>query len=63
MGVVLMSKRELDRIDVLARLGGGWLTTLAAADLMRVTLRQTHRLLKRYREVVGTWRVSDGLLS
>ena len=49
MGVVLMSKRELNRIDVLARLGGGWLTTLAAADLMRVTLRQTHRLLKRYR--------------
>jgi transposase len=49
MGVVLMSKRELNRIDVLARLDGGRLTTLAAADLMRVSLRQTHRLLKRYR--------------
>jgi transposase len=49
MGVVLMSKRELNRIDVLARLDGGQLTTSAAADLMRVTLRQTHRLLKRYR--------------
>ncbi len=49
MGVVLMSKRELHRIDVLARLDGRRLTTLAAADLMRVTLRQTHRLLKRYR--------------
>jgi hypothetical protein len=49
MGVVLMSKRELNRIDVLARLDGRRLTTLAAADLMRVTLRQTHRLLKRYR--------------
>jgi transposase len=50
MGVVLMSKRELNRIDVLARLDGGRLTSAAAADLMRLTLRQTHRLLKRYRE-------------
>src|SRR5712672_4378802 len=49
MGVVLMSKRELNRIDVLARLDGGRLTSAAAADLMRLTLRQTHRLLKRYR--------------
>src|ERR1700761_5478060 len=50
MGVVLMSKRELNRIDVLARLDAGRLTSLAAADLMRVTVRQTHRLLKRYRD-------------
>ena len=50
MGVVLMSKRELNRIDVLARLDGGRLTTAAAADLMRLTRRQTHRLLKRYRD-------------
>jgi transposase len=49
MGVVLMSKRELNRIDVLARLDSRRLTTSAAADLMQVTLRQTHRLLKRYR--------------
>src|SRR3982075_2431754 len=50
MGVVLMSKRELNRIDILARLDGSRLTTAAAADLMRLTRRQTHRLLKRYRE-------------
>ena len=50
MGVVLMSKRELNWIDVVARLDGGRLTTMAAADLMRVTVRQTHRLLKRYRD-------------
>ena len=49
MGVVLMSKRELNRIDLLARLDGRRLTASAAADLMRVTVRQTHRLLKRYR--------------
>src|ERR1700753_2004838 len=50
MGVVLMSKRELNRIDVLARLGVGRVTILAGAVLMRVTVRQTHRLLKRYRD-------------
>src|SRR3954447_11052508 len=50
MGMVLMSKRERNRIDVLARLDGGQLTTAAAAYLMRLTLRQTHRLLKRYRD-------------
>jgi hypothetical protein len=50
MGVVLMSKRELNRIDVLARLDGRRLTASAAADLMRLTTRQTHRLLKRYRD-------------
>jgi hypothetical protein len=48
MSVVLISKRELNRIDVLARLDGGRLT--ASADLMRVTLRQIHRWLKRYRD-------------
>src|ERR1700694_789006 len=50
MGVVLMSKREMNRIDVLARLDGHRLTASAAADLMRLTQRQTHRLLKRYRD-------------
>jgi hypothetical protein len=40
MGVVLMSKREMNRIDVLARLDGGRLTIAAAADLMRLTQRQ-----------------------
>src|SRR3982074_2318800 len=50
MGVVLMSKRELNRIDILARLDGGRLTTAAAPELMRLTRRQTHRLLKRYRD-------------
>src|SRR6266550_1235528 len=50
MGVVLMSKRELNRIDILARLDGGRLTTAAAADLMTITLRQTYRLLRRYRD-------------
>src|SRR3979490_2168772 len=59
MGVVLMSKRELNRIDILARLDGGRLTTAAAADLMRLTRRQTHRLLKRYRDG-GAAAIADG---
>src|SRR3979409_1501402 len=50
MGVVLMSKRELNRIDVLARLDGGRLETSGGAGLVRLTTRQTHRLLKRYRD-------------
>src|SRR6202165_1323825 len=50
MGMVVMSKRELNRLDVLARLNSDRLTARAAAELMTVTLRQTYRLLRRYRD-------------
>ena len=50
MSVVLMSKRELNRLDVLARLDRDRLTVLAAAGLMNVTPRQTYRLLRGYRD-------------
>jgi transposase len=50
MSVVLMSKRELNRLDVLARLNSNRLTVAAAAGLMNVTPRQTYRLLSRYRD-------------
>src|SRR5271154_3856960 len=50
MGMVVMSKRELNRLDVLARLDGDRLTARAAAELMAVSLRQTYRLLSRYRD-------------
>jgi hypothetical protein len=36
MGVVLMSKRELNRIDVLARLDGRRLTISAAAAIPKI---------------------------
>ena len=49
MSVVLMSKRELNRLEVLARLDSDRLTIAAAAGLMNVTLRQTYRLLSKYR--------------
>jgi Homeodomain-like domain len=50
MGMVVMSKRELNRLDVLARLDSDRLTARAAAELMAITLRQTYRLLRRYRD-------------
>src|SRR5260221_11153759 len=50
MGMVVMSKRELNRLDVLARLGRDRLTARAAAELMAITPRQTYRLLRKYRD-------------
>ena len=50
MGMVLMSKRELNRIDVLARLESGRLTPVVAAELLRVSERQVYRLQRRFRE-------------
>jgi len=50
MSVVLMSKRELNRIEVLARLDSDKLTVAAAAGVMNVTPRQAYRLLGRYRD-------------
>src|SRR4051794_40071185 len=50
MGMVLMSKRELNRIDILARLDSGRLTPAAAAELLRVSERQVYRLQRRFRE-------------
>src|SRR3954451_8885673 len=50
MGMVVMSKRELNRLDVLARLDSDRLTAQAAAELMKLTPRQTYRLLRRYRD-------------
>ena len=50
MSVVLMSKRELNRLDVLARLASDKLTVTAAAGVMNVTPRQAYRLLGRYRD-------------
>jgi hypothetical protein len=49
MSVVLMSKRELNRLDVLARLNSDKLSVAVAAGLMNITPRQTYRLLDRYR--------------
>ena len=50
MALVLMSKRELKRIEVLARLGEGRIDAATAAQLMRVSERQVFRLLKKFRD-------------
>src|SRR5258707_1744070 len=50
MGMVVMSKRELNRLEVLAQVDSDRLTAQAAAELMKMTPRQTYRLLRRYRD-------------
>ncbi len=45
-----MSKRELGRVEVLARVRSKQLLVLDAGRLMRVSYRQAKRLWKRYRE-------------
>src|SRR5438094_7729517 len=45
-----MSKRELGRVEVLARVRSGQLRVVDAAVLLRLSYRQTKRVWKRYRE-------------
>ena len=45
-----MSRRELGRVEVLARVGSKQLRVVDAAALLRVSYRQGKRLWKRYRE-------------
>lgn len=49
VGRTAMSIRELKRVEVLARVKGGALTLVAAAEVMAVSYRQAKRLWKRYR--------------
>jgi hypothetical protein len=48
MGVALMSKRELNRIDILAYLESGRLTPVATSALLQVRERQVYRLMGRF---------------
>ena len=50
MGRTEMSKGELRRVEVLARVGSKQLQVLDASRLMHVSYRQAKRLWKRYRE-------------
>ena len=43
MGMVVMSKRELNRLDVLARLDSDKLTARAAAELARLSTAAPER--------------------
>ena len=49
MGWVMMSERELNRVEVLAQVDGGRLSVDNAANMLDLTRRQIFRLLKRYR--------------
>jgi hypothetical protein len=49
MGWVMMSERELNRVDVLAQVDDGRLSVDNAANMLDLTRRQIFRLLKRYR--------------
>lgn len=49
MGWVMMSERELNRVEVLAQIDDGRLTVDNGANMLGLTRRQVFRLLKRYR--------------
>ncbi|MEP4979703.1 ISNCY family transposase [Ascidiaceihabitans sp.] len=49
MGWVIMSERELNRIEVLAQVDDGRLSVQNGANMLDVTKRQMFRLMKRYR--------------
>lgn len=47
MGWVMMSERELNRMEVLAQVDDGRLSADNAANMLDLTRRQIFRLLKR----------------
>ena len=49
MGWVVMSERELARVEALSRVADGSMTLASAATVMGVSRRQAQRLLKRFR--------------
>jgi len=50
MGLVVMSERELNRIEILAQIDDGRLSVSAGANMLNLTRRQVFRLLKTYRQ-------------
>lgn len=46
MGLVVMSERELNRIEVLSQVSQGRMTVVSAANVLNLSRRQVHRLLK-----------------
>lgn len=47
--VILMSRKEMDRIQILKQLSNRQLSQRKAADLLRISTRQVRYLLRRYR--------------
>lgn len=48
MGLVIMSERELSRIEVLSQVTQGAMTAVTAANVLGLSLGQVHRLLKEF---------------
>lgn len=48
MGLVTMSERELNRIEVLSQITQGRMTAVTAATVLGLSRRQVHRLLKTF---------------
>ncbi len=48
MGWVLMSERELNRVEVLSQVTQGRMTAKCAAHVLNLSRRQVHRLVKRF---------------
>ncbi|MDE4276366.1 ISNCY family transposase [Phaeobacter gallaeciensis] len=47
MGWVVMSERELNRIEIVSQVSQGRMSAVAAANVLGLSRRQVHRLLKR----------------
>jgi hypothetical protein len=50
MGLVIMSERELNRVEILGRVIEGRMTLTSAANVLALSRRQVYRLLKTYKD-------------
>ena len=48
VGLMIMSERELNRIEVLSQVIQGRMTAVTAANVLGLSRRQVHRLLKDF---------------
>ncbi len=48
MGLIIMSERELNRIEVLSQVTRGVMTAVTRCDVLGLSRRQVHRLLKDF---------------
>ena len=60
MGWVLMSERDVERIEVLTEVLAGKRTVVSAAVVLAITVRQVGRLLIRFRQDGGGGLVHKG---
>ena len=48
--MLTMSKKELKRIKILEQIGEKTITVVEGSEAIGISIRQTYRILKRYRE-------------